>query len=50
MTSWASSAHNEFLGTDIVRKVSGCVAFFDMTCESRVVHYNFFIGYLAGGD
>ena len=50
VTSWASSAHNEFLGTDIVRKVSGCVAFFDMTCESRVVHYNFFIGYLAGGD
>ena len=38
VTSWASSAHNDFLATDSVRKVSGCVAFFNMTCESRVVH------------
>ena len=40
--SWASSAHNEFLATDSIRKVSGCVSFFDMTCKSLVVHYNFF--------
>ena len=38
VTSWASSAHYEFLATDSVREVSGCVAFFDMTQESRVVH------------
>ena len=38
VTSWASSAHNELLAADSVRKVSDCVAFFDMTCESRVVH------------
>ena len=38
VTSWASSAHNEFLATDIVRKVSGCVAYFNMTCEFCVVH------------
>jgi hypothetical protein len=50
VTSWASSAHNDFLATDSVRKVSGCVAFFNMTCKYCVVHSTFFIGYLAGGD
>ena len=38
VTSWASSAHNEFLATVSVPEVSCCVAFFDMTCKSRVVH------------
>ena len=38
VTSWASSAHDEFLATDSVREVSGCVAFFGMTCEYRAVH------------
>ena len=36
--SWASSTHDELLATDSVREVSGCVAFLDMICESRVVH------------
>ena len=31
VTSWATSAHNEFLATDSVREVSGCVAFIGMT-------------------
>ena len=31
VTSWASSAHNEFLATDSVREVSGCVAYTDMS-------------------
>ena len=42
VTSWDSSACNEFLATDSIREVSGCVSFFDMTCKSLVVHYNFF--------
>ena len=50
VTSWASSAHNEFLATDSVREVSGCVAYTDMSYESRVVHFYCFIGCLAGGD
>ena len=50
VTSWASSAHNEFLATDSVCKVSGCVAFIDMSCEFCVVHFYFFTGFLAGGD
>lgn len=29
--SWATSAHNEFLATDSVCEVSGCVAFIGMT-------------------
>ena len=29
--SQASSAHNEFLATDSVREVSGCVAYIDMS-------------------
>jgi hypothetical protein len=41
VTSWASSAHNEFLVTDSVREVSGCVAYIDMSCEFRVVHFYF---------
>ena len=50
VTSWASSAHNDFLATDSVREVSGCVAFIGMSCKFRVVHVYFFIGCLAGGD
>ena len=33
VTSWASSARNEFLVTDSVCKVSGCVAFIGMTAK-----------------
>ena len=50
VTSWASSAHNEFLATDSVCEVSGCVAFIGMSCEFCVVHVYFFIGCLAGSD
>ena len=50
VTSWVSRAHNEFLATDSVHKVSGCVAYIDMSYEFRVVHLYFFIGCLAGGD
>ena len=38
VTSWASSARNEFLVTSGIREVSGCVIFFDMTCKYRVVN------------
>ena len=41
VTSWASSARNEFLATDSVREVSGCVAYIDMSCEFHVVHFYF---------
>jgi hypothetical protein len=41
VTSWASSAHNEFLATDRVREVSGCVAYIDLSCKFRVVHFYF---------
>ena len=41
VTSWASSAHNEFLVTNSVREVSGCAAFIGMSCEFRVVHFYF---------
>jgi hypothetical protein len=50
VTSWASSAHNEFLATNSVREVSGCVSYIDMSDEFRVVHLYCFIGCLAGGD
>ena len=50
VTSWASSAHNEFLATNSVREVSGCVSYIDMSYEFRVVHLYCFIGCLAGGD
>ena len=33
VTSWASSARKEFLATDSVREVSGCVAFIGMTAK-----------------
>ena len=33
VTSWASSARNEFLATDSVLEVSGCVAFIGMTAK-----------------
>ena len=42
VTSWASSAHNEFLATNGVSEVSGCVAFIGMTaksCFSRFIFY-----------
>ena len=39
VTSWASSAHNEFLATDSVRKVSVCVAFIGVT--ARFVLFTF---------
>ena len=41
VTSWASSAHNEFLATDSVREVSGCVAYIDMSCKFCVFHFYF---------
>ncbi len=50
VTSWASSAHDEFLATDSVCKVSGCVVFIDNLCKCCVVHSNFFKDYFAGGD
>ncbi len=50
VTSWASSAHNEFLATDSIRKVSGFVAYIHMSYESCVVHFYCFIGCFAGGD
>ena len=50
VTSWASSAHNEFLATDRVREVSGCVVFIDILCKFCVVHSTFVKGYFAGGD
>ena len=50
VTSWVSSARNEFLATDSVREVSGCVAFIGMSCEFCVAHFYFFIGCIAGGD
>ena len=49
VTSWATSAHNEFLATDSVRKVSGCVAFIGMTTRFVLLMIRF-IDYLAGGD
>ena len=33
VTSWGSTAHDEFLATDSVRKVSGYVAYIDMSCK-----------------
>ena len=33
VTSWASSARKEFLATESVREVSGCVAFIGMTAK-----------------
>ena len=39
VTSWASSAHNEFLATNSVRKVSVCVALIGMT--ARFVLFTF---------
>ena len=40
--SWASSACDELLATDSVRKVSGCVVFIDNLCKFCVVHLTFF--------
>ena len=39
VTSWASSAHDEFLATNSIREVSGCVAFIGMT--ARFVLFTF---------
>ena len=39
VTSWACSARNEFLATDSVCEVSGCVAFIGMT--ARFVLFTF---------
>ena len=39
VTSWESSAHNEFLETDRVREVNGCVAFIGIT--ARFVLFTF---------
>ena len=51
VTSWASSAHNEFLETLGICEISGCVTFFEMTCESCVLLARIsFVDYLAGGD
>jgi hypothetical protein len=33
VTSWASSAHDEFLATNNVREVSGCLAFIGMNAK-----------------
>ena len=41
VTSWASSAKSEFLATSGIREESSIVTFFDMTCKSHVVHWNF---------
>ena len=41
VTSWGSSAHNEFMATDSVHKVSGCVAIIGMSCEFSVDHCYF---------
>ena len=38
VTYWASSVRNEFLATDSVREVSGCVAFIGVSCKFCVVH------------
>ena len=37
VTSWASSAHNDFLATPGIHEVSGCVNFIKMTCKSCVL-------------
>ena len=50
VTSWGSTAHDEFLATDSVRKVSGCVVFIDNLCKFHVLQLTFFIGYFAGID
>ena len=50
VTAWVSSAHDEFLATDSVREVSGCVVFIDNLCKFFVVHLTFVKGYFAGGD
>ena len=49
VTSWASSAHNEFLANNGVREVSGCVAFIGMTAKSCFSRF-IFIDYLAGSN
>ena len=41
VTSWASSARNEFLATDSVRKVSGCVAVIGMTAKFMLLTFSF---------
>ena len=50
VTSWASSAHNEYLATDTIREVSGCVVFIDNLCKFCVVHLTFVKDYFVGGD
>jgi len=41
LMSWAISAKSELLETSGLRAVSSSVTFSDMTCKSRVVHWNF---------
>ena len=50
VTSWASSARNEFLANDSVCKVSGCVAFIGVTATIVLFTFSFVIDYLAGGN
>ena len=38
VTSWASSAHNEFLASLDICEVSGSIPLFDMTWESRFLN------------
>jgi hypothetical protein len=49
VTSYASSDCTEFLATDRVRKVSGCVAFIGMTAKFVLLTVHF-LDYLAGGN
>jgi hypothetical protein len=41
VTSWASSDRTEFLATDSVREVSGCVAFIGMTAKFVLLTVHF---------
>ena len=42
VTSWASSDRTEFLETDSVREVSGCVAFIGMTAKFVLLTVHFY--------
>ena len=49
MTSWASSAHDEFLATNNIREVSGCLAFIGM--NAKFMSFTFVvINYLADSN
>ena len=50
VTSWASSARNEFLATNGVREVSICVAVLCVICKVRVAHVYFVIDYISGSN